>query len=212
MAVEDRKELASGDDLLGDEDVAERQVGLRLALHAQRLLHLGVGREPFGDEQVAEPQNHHMTARGAVTDHHGAAVEGDQARGLAFGTGCRNHWAWRRATAMPQRVGAKRLKNHDHAFRNGSRERRRLIGLRPLVGFAPSRGYHRDHMSDVRRRQGWVVVGACSLVMFGVWNSHAGFGVFLPVLASEFGWSRGAISVSPSLNLSIGGLISFWIA
>ena len=66
-------------------------------------------------------------------------------------------------------------------------------------------------MSDIPRRQGWVVVGACSLVMFGVWNSHAGFGVFLPVLADEFGWSRGAISVAPSLNLIIGGLIAFAI-
>ena len=66
-------------------------------------------------------------------------------------------------------------------------------------------------MSDVRRRQGWVVLGACSLVMFGVWNSHAGFGVFLPVLAKEFGWSRGAISIAPSLNLIIGGLIAFAI-
>src|SRR6185436_16335958 len=66
-------------------------------------------------------------------------------------------------------------------------------------------------MSDVRRRQGWVVVGACSLVMFGVWNSHAGFGVFLPVLASEFGWSRGAISVAPSLNLIIGGLSAIFM-
>ena len=66
-------------------------------------------------------------------------------------------------------------------------------------------------MFDVRRRQGWVVVGACSLVMFGVWNSHAGFGVFLPVLAGEFGWSRGAISVAPSLNLIIGGLIAFFV-
>ena len=66
-------------------------------------------------------------------------------------------------------------------------------------------------MFDVRRRQGWVVVGACSLVMFGVWNSHAGFGVFLPVLANEFGWSRGAISVAPSLNLIIGGLIAFFV-
>ena len=66
-------------------------------------------------------------------------------------------------------------------------------------------------MADVRRRQGWVVVGACSLVMFGVWNSHAGFGVFLPVLAGEFGWSRGAISVAPSLNLIIGGLIAFFV-
>ena len=66
-------------------------------------------------------------------------------------------------------------------------------------------------MSDIPRRQGWVVVGACSLVMFGVWNSHAGFGVFLPVLAHEFGWSRGAISIAPSLNLIIGGLIAFAI-
>src|SRR5262245_24066017 len=66
-------------------------------------------------------------------------------------------------------------------------------------------------MSDARRRQGWVVVGACSLAMFGVWNSHAGFGVFLPVLAGEFGWSRGAISVAPSLNLIIGGLIAFFV-
>ena len=66
-------------------------------------------------------------------------------------------------------------------------------------------------MSDVPRRQGWVVVGACSLVMFGVWNSHAGFGVFLPALAKEFGWSRGAISVAPSLNLIVGGLIAFVI-
>jgi len=66
-------------------------------------------------------------------------------------------------------------------------------------------------MSDVSRRQGWVVVGACSLVMFGVWNSHAGFGVFLPVLADEFGWSRGAISVAPALNLIVGGLIAFAI-
>jgi MFS family permease len=86
-----------------------------------------------------------------------------------------------------------------------------VVDLRPLVGFAPSREYHRDHMFDVRRRQGWVVVAACSLVMFGVWNSHAGFGVFLPVLASEFGWSRGAISVAPSLNLIIGGLVAFFV-
>jgi MFS family permease len=86
-----------------------------------------------------------------------------------------------------------------------------LVDIVPLVGFASPRGYHRDDMSDARRRQGWVVVGACSLAMFGVWNSYAGFGVFLPVLTSEFGWSRGAISVAPSLNLIIGGLIAFVI-
>lgn len=51
----------------------------------------------------------------------------------------------------------------------------------------------------------WVVLAASFGVMFGIWNSHAGFGVFLPVLAKEFGWSRGAISVASSLNLLIGG-------
>ncbi len=61
------------------------------------------------------------------------------------------------------------------------------------------------------RARGWVVVAACFVVMFGVWNSHSGFGVFLPVLAREFGWSRGAISVAASLNLIVGGLIAFLI-
>jgi predicted MFS family arabinose efflux permease len=45
--------------------------------------------------------------------------------------------------------------------------------------------------------------------MFGVWNSHTGFGVFLPVLSGEFGWSRGAISIAASLNLIVGGVIAF---
>lgn len=56
--------------------------------------------------------------------------------------------------------------------------------------------------SSARR---WVVMAASFGVMFGIWNTHAGFGVFLPVLAGEFGWSRGAISVASSLNLLIGG-------
>ena len=47
--------------------------------------------------------------------------------------------------------------------------------------------------------------------MFGVWNPFAGFGVFLPVLSGEFGWSRGAISVAASLNLIIGGAIAFGV-
>lgn len=61
------------------------------------------------------------------------------------------------------------------------------------------------------RRQGWVVLAACLVVMFGVWNAHAGFGVFLPVLAAEFGWSRGAISIAASLNLIVGGIVAFFI-
>jgi len=68
VALENRQELAPRDDLLRDEDVAEQHVGLRLALHAERLLHLGVGREPLGDEKVAEPQNGRLAARSAVPD------------------------------------------------------------------------------------------------------------------------------------------------
>jgi len=64
-----------------------------------------------------------------------------------------------------------------------------------------------EHASAARR---WVVVAASFAVMFGVWNTHAGFGVFLPVLAREFGWSRGAISVASSLNLLVGGATGIW--
>jgi MFS family permease len=112
---------------------------------------------------------------------------------------------------MPRGVARKRLNCHGLLSGTESDGARTLVGLGPAVCFASPRGYHRKHMFDVRRRQGWVVVGACSLVMFGVWNSHAGFGVFLPVLAGEFGWSRGAISIAPSLNLIIGGLIAFFV-
>lgn len=57
----------------------------------------------------------------------------------------------------------------------------------------------------------WLVVAASFAIMFGVWNPFAGFGVFLPVLSGEFGWSRGAISVAASLNLIIGGAIAFGV-
>ena len=63
-------------------------------------------------------------------------------------------------------------------------------------------------MTKPRLSPGWVVVAACFIAMFGVWNSHAGFGVFLPVLSQEFGWSRGAISVAASINLLMGGIIA----
>jgi MFS family permease len=59
--------------------------------------------------------------------------------------------------------------------------------------------------------QGWVVLVACFFVMFGVWNAHAAFGVFLPILSQEFGWSRGAISVAASINLIVGGVIASFV-
>ena len=39
----------------------------------------------------------------------------------------------------------------------------------------------------------------------------AAYGVFLPVLAEAFGWSRGAVSTALSINLVIGGLAGFGI-
>ena len=56
MPLEDRQELASRDDLLGDEDVAERPIDSGSALQAERLLDVLVGREAFVDQEVAEPQ------------------------------------------------------------------------------------------------------------------------------------------------------------
>ena len=38
------------------------------------------------------------------------------------------------------------------------------------------------------------------------------FGVFLPVLAEAFGWSRGAVAVALSINMVLGGLTAFAIA
>ncbi len=46
-------------------------------------------------------------------------------------------------------------------------------------------------------------------VTFTLANPFAAFGVFLPVLAQEFGWSRGAISVALSINFVVGGASGF---
>ena len=54
-----------------------------------------------------------------------------------------------------------------------------------------------------------MVVAALFAVIFSVSNPTAAFGVFLPVLADTFDWSRGAISVALSINLLVGGLASF---
>jgi MFS family permease len=55
----------------------------------------------------------------------------------------------------------------------------------------------------------WRVVGALFVVVACVATSVSAFGVFLPVLAEAFGWSRGAISVALSINLAVGGLAAF---
>jgi MFS family permease len=53
------------------------------------------------------------------------------------------------------------------------------------------------------------VVAALFAVTYGISTPLAAYGVFLPVLAEAFGWSRGAISAALSLNLIMGGVAGF---
>jgi MFS family permease len=61
---------------------------------------------------------------------------------------------------------------------------------------------------DTRR---WLIVAALFVVTYGISTPLAAYGVFLPVLAEHFGWSRGAISAALSLNLLVGGLAGFGV-
>ena len=60
----------------------------------------------------------------------------------------------------------------------------------------------------VRRR---LTVAALFVVTCGISTPLAAYGVFLPVLADAFGWSRGAISTALSINLVLGGLAGLGI-
>ena len=53
------------------------------------------------------------------------------------------------------------------------------------------------------------MVAALFLVTFGISNPIAAFGVFLPVIGEDTGWSRGAISVALSINLFVGAPMGF---
>ena len=57
----------------------------------------------------------------------------------------------------------------------------------------------------------WLIVVALFLVTYGISTPLAAYGVFLPVLAEAFGWSRGALSSALSLNLLLGGLAGFGV-
>jgi MFS family permease len=57
----------------------------------------------------------------------------------------------------------------------------------------------------------WLIVVALFIVTFGISTPLAAYGVFLPVLAETFGWSRGAIATALSLNLLVGGVAGFAI-
>jgi MFS family permease len=55
----------------------------------------------------------------------------------------------------------------------------------------------------------WLIVGALFLITYGMATPLASYGVFLPILAERFGWSRGAISAALSINLLVGGVAGF---
>jgi MFS family permease len=57
----------------------------------------------------------------------------------------------------------------------------------------------------------WWIVAALFTVTYGVSTPLAAYGVFLPVFAETFGWSRGAISTALSVNLLLGGFAGFVI-
>jgi MFS transporter, OFA family, oxalate/formate antiporter len=61
---------------------------------------------------------------------------------------------------------------------------------------------------DTRR---WLIVAALFVVSYAISTPLAAYGVFLPVLAEHFGWSRGAISAALSVNLLVGGVAGFGI-
>ena len=54
-------------------------------------------------------------------------------------------------------------------------------------------------------------MAALFVVTYGISTPLAAFGVFLPVLADHFGWSRGAISAALSVNLLVGGVAGFGV-
>src|ERR671922_2963291 len=55
----------------------------------------------------------------------------------------------------------------------------------------------------------WRVVVALFIVTSCIATAVSTFGVFLPVLAETFGWSRGAVAVVLSINLVLGGVAAF---
>lgn len=64
-------------------------------------------------------------------------------------------------------------------------------------------------MRPLRRR--WWIVVALFVVTFGISMPLAAYGVFLPIIAETYGWSRGAIATALSFNLLLGGLAGYFV-
>ena len=57
----------------------------------------------------------------------------------------------------------------------------------------------------------WSIVLALFVVTFGISMPLAAYGVFLPIIAETFGWSRGAIASAISRSLLLGGVAGFFV-
>ncbi len=55
---------------------------------------------------------------------------------------------------------------------------------------------------------GWIIIGACYLMVFTVMASFYSFGVFFKPMSGEFGWSRAQTSLAVSINLMTGAFFS----
>ena len=64
-------------------------------------------------------------------------------------------------------------------------------------------------LNPLRRR--WWIVAALFVVTFGISMPLAAYGVFLPIIAEQHGWSRGAIAAALSLNLLVGGVAGYFV-
>ena len=57
----------------------------------------------------------------------------------------------------------------------------------------------------------WAIVLALFVVTFGISMPLAAYGVFLPIIAETFGWSRGALAGALSLSLILGGVAGYFV-
>jgi MFS family permease len=57
----------------------------------------------------------------------------------------------------------------------------------------------------------WLTVAALFTVTYCVSTPLAAYGVFLPILAESFDWSRGSVAGALSINLLLGGLAGFGV-
>ena len=54
---------------------------------------------------------------------------------------------------------------------------------------------------------GWIVLGSCAFVVFGVAGTQFSFGVFLKPMLEEFGWTRASLATAFGVTFLLAGLL-----